>query len=230
MHSLVFDLDGTISDPAVGVARSIDYALGAFGYPGISEKNVSEHIGPPLDATFRRLAAGACDATILGMVAKYRERYAAAGWAENVVYPGIAEALGHLASRGVRMGICTSKRADFAERILTRFGLRTYFGFISGGDIDITKHEQLRTLVEQRTVSPGAAMIGDRADDVAAARNNGLGSIAVLWGHGSRDELLGAAPDRLLESPVELRTLAGEVLTNRATQHALAADGAARRR
>jgi phosphoglycolate phosphatase len=72
MQRLIFDLDGTISDPTVGIGRSINYALGAFGYPEIGEEDVSQHIGNPLDATFRRIAPGASAATILGMVAKYR--------------------------------------------------------------------------------------------------------------------------------------------------------------
>jgi phosphoglycolate phosphatase len=211
MQPLIFDLDGTISDPMVGIGRSISYALGAFGYPEIGEEEVCQHIGHPLDATFRRIAPGASAATILGMVAKYRERYGEVGYAENLVYPGIPEALQHLASHGVQMGICTSKRVDFTERILTLFQLRSYFAFVSAGDIGVRKDEQLRTLIEQSTVSHGAAMIGDRAVDVTAARANGLRSIGVLWGYGSREELMGAVPDQLLESPMELKGLAAAV-------------------
>jgi phosphoglycolate phosphatase len=201
MQHLIFDLDGTISDPAVGFGRSINYALGAFGYPEIGEAEVSQHIGPPLDGTFRRIAPGASDATILGMVAKYRERYGEVGYAENLVYPGIPEALQHLASHGIHMGICTSKRGDFAERILTLFQLRSYFAFVSAGDIGVRKDEQLRTLIEQGTVSEDAAMIGDRAVDLTAARANGLRSIGVLWGYGSREELLGASPTNSWSRP-----------------------------
>lgn len=208
MQPLIFDLDGTISDPAVGIGRSINHALAAFGYPEIGEEEVSGHIGPPLDATFRRIAPGASDATIHGMVARYRERYGEVGYAENLVYPGIREALRHLAAHGVQMGICTSKRVDFAQRILTLFELRPYFAFVCGGDIGIRKDEQLRALVEQGTVSRDATMIGDRAVDMTAARANGLRSIGVLWGFGSREELMEAVPDQLLSAPVELKGLA----------------------
>jgi phosphoglycolate phosphatase len=209
MQPLIFDLDGTISDPRVGIGRSINYALDAFGYQVIGEEEVSQHIGPPLDAIFRRVAPGASDATIVGMVTKYRERYGEVGYAENHVYPGIPQALQHLASRGVVMAVCTSKRVDFAERILTLFQLRSYFAFVCGGDIGVRKDEQLRFLIEQGTVDRGAAMIGDRAVDITAARANGLRAIGALWGHGSRVELVGAFPDQLLESPIELKTLAG---------------------
>ena len=208
MHTLIFDLDGTISDPTLGTGRSMNYALSAFGYPGISAEAVPQYIGPPLDDVFRRIAPGASAAMIVAMIAKYRERYSEVGYAENLVYPGIPEALQTLAARGVRMGVCTSKRVDFAERILTLFQLRSYFAFVSGGVIGVGKDEQLRTLVQQGTVSPSAAMIGDRDIDIAAARANSLRSIAVLWGHGSREELLKAAPDQLLETPVELQGLA----------------------
>jgi len=141
------------------------------------------------------------------MIAKYRERYGEIGYAENVVYAGIPEALEHIASQGVPMGVCTSKRVDFAERILALFQLRAYFQFLSGGDIGVSKKDQLRILLEQGTASYSSTMIGDRAIDVTAARANGLRSVGVLWGHGSKDELLGAAPDRLLESPFELKGL-----------------------
>ena len=207
---LIFDLDGTIADPTVGIGRSINYALAAFGHPEIGAERISEHIGPPLDAIFRRIVPGVSADTILGMVAKYRERYGEVGYAENVVYPGVPETLEDLAAHGVPMGICTSKRVDFAERILTLFRLRSYFGFVSGGEIGICKEEQLRILITQGTVNQGAVMIGDRAADIIAARANGLGSIGVLWGHGSREELLRAVPDQLVESPMELKRLAGE--------------------
>lgn len=204
---LIFDLDGTISDPTVGIGRSINYALATFGHPAVNEHEVSQCIGPPLDAAFRQLARDASDDAILGMVAKFRERYEEVGYAENVVYAGIPEALEHLASHGVPMGVCTSKRVDFAERILTLFQLRTYFMFVSGGDIGVRKDDQLRLLLEQGAAGHCSTMIGDRATDVTAARANGLRSVGVLWGHGSKQELLGAAPDRLLEFPFELRDL-----------------------
>jgi phosphoglycolate phosphatase len=229
MRAVIFDLDGTISDPTVGIGRSINYALGTFGYPEIDEKEVSQHIGPPLDAIFQRLVPHASADVVLALVARYRERYGDVGYAENAVYPGIIEALEYLASHGVRMGICTSKRADFAERILLLFHLRSHFTFVSAGDIGVPKEEQLRALIEQNTVSHDAAMVGDRAVDMTAARANGLRSIGVLWGHGGRDELAKALPDLLLESPMELKRLVGPIHRRSPARPALAADGTARR-
>ncbi|MGE3469009.1 MAG: HAD hydrolase-like protein, partial [Vicinamibacterales bacterium] len=195
----------------VGIWRSINYALAAFAYPAVDEQTVSQYIGPPLDVVFRQIAPMEADAPILGMVAKYRERYGEVGYAENVVYAGIPDALASLASHGVPMGVCTSKRADFAERILARFHLRRHFDFISGGDVGVGKDHQLRMLLESGTADPGSVMIGDRAVDVIAARAAGLRSVGVLWGHGSLQELQDAAPDRLLDAPDDLKRLVNAV-------------------
>jgi phosphoglycolate phosphatase len=205
--ALIFDLDGTLSDPVVGIGRSLNYALEAFGYPTLSAPEVSRYVGPPLDWAFRQIVPDASPDTVLALVAKYRERYSDVGYAENTLYPGIADALAEMSSDGVRMGVCTSKRREFAERILELFDLRQHFNFVNGGDVGVGKGDQLRELLDQGTVGPASTMIGDRAVDIEAARANGLGAVGVLWGHGTRAELLRAVPDRLLQSPLELAGL-----------------------
>ena len=204
---LIFDLDGTLSDPTIGIWRSINHALAAFDHPAVSEHTVAQYIGPPLDDTFRRLAPLETEDGILGMVVKYRERYGEVGYAENVVYAGIPEALEHLAAHGVPMGVCTTKRADFAERILALFDLRRHFDFVSGGDIGIDKEQQLTGLRERGAADHASVMIGDRAIDVIAARAAGMRSVGVLWGHGSLRELRDAGADRILSTPEELKLL-----------------------
>jgi phosphoglycolate phosphatase len=102
------------------------------------------------------------------------------------------------------MGVSTSKRKNFAERILEMFGLREHFSFEDGGDVGVVRAEQLHAHLEQGTVGPASTMIGDRAVDIEGARANGLGTVGVLWGHGTRVKLVAAGPDRLLESPAEL--------------------------
>ena len=168
-----------------------------------------QYIGPPLDHAFRSRLASVTPEHIRELVAKYRERYAEVGFAENVMYPGIPEALYALDAAGIPLGLCTSKRADFAESILELFDLRHYFRFVSGGDVGIRKSDQLAALVKRGVITTSATMIGDRSIDILAARENGLKSVAVLWGHGSRDELQGALPDAFVGSPQELVTLAG---------------------
>lgn len=204
---LIFDLDGTISDPSLGIWRCLNYALNSFGYASIPEASISTHIGPPIDHAFRALAGSESEAHVLALVAKFRERYADVGYAENTLYPGIEDALGKLAGAGMRMGVCTSKRADFAEKILSMFGLRDCFEFVSGGDIGITKRSQLAALVQQARVRPGSTMIGDRAIDVGAGKANALRTVGVLWGHGSEEELTTAGADLILVEPSRLECL-----------------------
>jgi len=209
--SLVFDLDGTISDPAVGIGRSINYALQFYSYPAISEDQVSQFIGPQLDTTFESITGNSSPTHIAALVSKYRERYADVGYAENILYSGVPEALEALASAGVPIGLCTSKRVDFAESILRLFGLRHHFRFLSGGEIGVHKKQQLASLLSDRTISLASIMIGDRAVDIEAAKVNGLRSVGVLWGHGSVAELTAAGPDVLLEFPPQLVELRNAV-------------------
>jgi len=204
---LVFDLDGTISDPALGIGRCLNYSLNAFGFPELAVREVSPFIGLPLDLTFRQITGSPSDVLLADMVAKFRERYSEIGYAENTLYPGIPDAIHHLYKQDTPLGLCTSKRLDFAEKILELFHLREYFSYISGGDIGIKKEEQLRSLLKNKTIGRNAVMIGDRAVDIHAARANGIASVGVLWGHGSKRELQEAFPDKLLKRPEQLQDL-----------------------
>lgn len=202
--TLIFDLDGTLSNPAVGIARCINHGLLGHGYAPIDETTVSRYIGPPLDDSFAAITGSTDPAQMAALVATYRERYAAVGYAENQLYPGIPELLATLRQRGLRLGVCTSKRVDFAEQILVMFGLRAHFSFVDGGEMGRHKHEQLRDLLRADVITPDAVMVGDREVDVSAARANGLQVAAVLWGHGSAQELQDAQPDWLLARPAEV--------------------------
>jgi len=210
LHDLaLFDLDGTLSDPLVGIARSINYALAHFGYAEVELSELSAHVGPPLDHAFRSLTGVESPAELAGLVAKYRERYGDVGYSENVLYPGIPEALEALRLAGVSLAVCTSKRADFAERILRMFGIRSYFRFVTGGEIGVHKWQQIEALVKEGAVTPSTVMVGDRSVDLLAAHRNGLHGAGVLWGHGSRAELENERPRYLLSSPEELQGLVG---------------------
>ncbi|MEO8554102.1 MAG: HAD hydrolase-like protein [Kofleriaceae bacterium] len=198
-RSLIFDLDGTLSDPFEGIARCYDHALAAHHYPLVPRDELAKLVGPPLDQCLRGL--GVREDEIADVIATYRVRYGAAGYAENRLYDGISAMLGAL---GGTLGLCTSKRADFAERILDLFGLRSRFAFVSGGDIGITKAQQLAALLAAGTIDRDAIMIGDRAVDLEAAHANGLASCGVLWGFGARAELEAAQPRYLVETPAEL--------------------------
>jgi len=212
IHDVVlFDLDGTLSDPLVGIGRSINYALAHFGYAEIPLSELAVHVGPPLDQAFSSITGLSLPSALDGFVAKYRERYGEIGYSENVLYPGIPEAVHSLASAGVTLGLCTSKRADFAEKILELFGLKSYFSFVSGGEIGTHKWQQIRALLETGAITQSTVMVGDRAVDITAAHRNGLQAAGVLWGHGSREELEAEQPRYLFKTPDELLCLTGSV-------------------
>lgn len=201
---LLFDLDGTLSDPIEGIAGAINYALDAFGYDTRPVTDLGRFIGPPLDLTFRELVPSGDEDHIRKLVETFRVYFGRQGYRENRVYEGIPEVVKTLNSQGVPMGICTAKRKDFAERIVRMFGLAPCFDFVSGGDIGIRKGDQIRELLEEHRISTAAVMIGDREGDITAARENGLRSAGVLWGYGTREELAAAGPDWLLTSPSDL--------------------------
>lgn len=202
--TLLFDLDGTLSDPAVGICRSINHALARHGHAEIDPAGISAWIGPPLEQSFREITGVQDDDHVRALIGAYRERYGDIGYAENGLYPGIPEALQALREAGLPLGLCTSKRADFAQRILALFGLQDLFGFVSGGDIGREKWQQIAELKSQGRVGPQALMVGDRAVDITAAHRNGLAAAGVLWGHGSREELQAQRPRHLLTTPDEL--------------------------
>jgi len=204
---LIFDLDGTISDPSRGICSCINHALRAHGFPEVAREAVAAQIGPPLDEIFKKFRPQAGQALISDLISTYRQRYAETGYAENELYPGIPDALGELSGRGVRLGVCTSKRKDFADRILTMFGLMSHFSFVDGGDIGIGKRDQLADLIQSGAIDRQAVMIGDREVDISAARANGLRSVGVIWGFGDVNELSGAGADMIISDPKELSQL-----------------------
>ncbi len=202
--TLIFDLDGTISDPFVGISRSINYALESLGYDPVDPERVRPLIGPPLTEIFEILLGGLRDPDMQDLVDKYRERYASVGYAENRIYADIPGIIVQLAENGYRMGVCTSKRADYAQRIVDMFGLAQHFSFVDGGGVGVEKRQQIESMVANGLTASSAIMIGDRAVDILAGRSNDMASAGVLWGFGERPELENAAPDHLLESPAEL--------------------------
>lgn len=205
---LVFDLDGTLSDPKEGITKSINYALIKHGYEVQCVDMLAPLvIGPPLDESFRALTKVTDSAHIGSLVTSYRERYADLGYRENILYDGIDEALGALKDRGIKMGVCTSKPERFARPILEMFGLINYFDFVSGGDVGVKKGAQLRMLLEQKAIAHNSLMIGDRAVDMIAARENDLFCAGVLWGYGSHTELSEHKPEYLLNRVDEFKIL-----------------------
>jgi phosphoglycolate phosphatase len=207
--TIIFDLDGTISDPLVGISTSINYALDAYDYDVVDVEVVRPLVGPPLTEIFEHLIGKITEPRMHELVDKYRERYAAVGYTENIIYEQIPDTIATLSASGYALGVCTSKRADYASNIVEMFQLYGYFSFVDGGDFGIHKVDQLRGLVANGLNPDSTIMVGDREVDISAAKGNNIASVGVLWGLGSRSELQKAQPDHLLERPKDLLALFG---------------------
>lgn len=208
MRTLLVDLDGTLTDNFDGISRSIGYALAALGAPTPDSRDLHRCVGPPLRVSFARLLGTTETTRIEQAIALYRERYTESGWAENVVYDGIALLLDTLRGRGHRLLLCTSKPQPFAERIVGRFGIAPHLSGVYGADLAGTLDDKSRLvahlLSREGLDGSDCAMIGDREHDVLAARRNGVASIGVLWGYGSRAELEAAGADAIVDAPAEV--------------------------
>jgi len=204
-HSLIFDLDGTLTDPLTGIVRCMNYALSSHGYQPRSEQEIKPYIGPPLEVALADLSGSTSESHIKELVATYRERYGELGYRENVVYDGIFDLLDTLQAQGFRMGVCTSKFEKYAIKVLEEFRLDKYFTFVSGsGAHGTVKSDQLRGLLESKIVLDSSLMIGDRYIDLTSAKKTGLRSAGVLWGYGSEEELAAEKPEFIAESPAQL--------------------------
>lgn len=200
---VLFDLDGTLTDPLEGIGRSINHALAHFGHPERTLKELAWCIGPPLTESFPVLSGNPDPKHTHDLILKYRERYSVTGYAENILYPGIAGLLEALSANGIPMAVCTSKKEEFAEQILALFGLSRHFSFVSGG-AGQPKWEQMAALRESGRVGKRSLMVGDRVFDMHAAHRNDLAAAGVLWGYGSREELEAESPQFLCEKPEDL--------------------------
>ncbi|WP_129630031.1 HAD family hydrolase [Candidatus Oscillochloris fontis] len=211
--TVLFDLDGTLTDPFEGISRSINYALERLGRPAIPLEILRTWIGPSLRDSF----ASVLDedrGLVEQAVALYRERYGPIGSTENRIYPGIPELLGDLSAAGCAVCLATSKPQIFARHILEHFGLEQHFSVIGGASLDTSRERKadviayvLDQLPPQRRER--VVMVGDREHDVAGATEHGIPAIGVSWGYGSAEELSVAGAVAVVERVVDLRPLLG---------------------
>ena len=209
---ILLDLDGTVSDPMVGICTSVQYGLKKMGIDVPDIKVLIPFIGPPLRDSFRNYYH-IPEEDIEKVVAFYRERFSTVGLFENELYPGMEEMLKSLKAAGKHLALASSKPRVFVEKILDYFHISDYFDVIMGSELDGTREnkieiieECLRLLFKGETVEKErCVMVGDRKFDVEAARKVGLKSIGVTYGYGSREELSEAGADVIVDSVEELK-------------------------
>lgn len=205
---ILFDLDGTLTDPMVGITKSVQYALKKFGIEVKDHTTLASFIGPPLRDSFcEQYGMSPEDAN--RAITYYREYYKPVGIFENELYEGIDSMLRVLKDQQHILVLATSKPEVFAERILEYFHIKQYFAFIAGADLAETrvkKEEVIRYALEQFPVPPqrNVIMVGDRKYDIEGARQCGIPTVAVTYGYGSRDELAQAKPSKIVTTVKEL--------------------------
>ena len=195
---ILFDLDGTLTDPGEGITNSVAHALKKWGIEVADRSTLYRFIGPPLKDSFMDYCGFDDDAEGERAVAAYREYYHDIGIYENLVYDGIEELLKALKEKGKTVVLATSKPEPYAIRILVHFGLDKYFDVIAGATMDSTRVKKADVIayaiekIEDKLGHPldrtTAVMVGDRCQDVEGATANGLDSIGVLFGYGDEDE------------------------------------------
>lgn len=204
----LFDLDGTVTDPGVGITNSVMYALSKFGIEEGDRRKLYRFIGPPLADSFRDFYGFTTEEAQAG-VGFYREYYSEKGMLENVLYPGMEELLARMKADGKILIMATSKPEFFARQIVEYFHLEKYFDFIAGATMDqsrVKKGDVIAYALEQCGITDRetALMIGDRKHDIEGARENGLDSMGVLYGYGSREELEEAGAVYIVETVEEI--------------------------
>ncbi|WP_455603096.1 HAD-IA family hydrolase [Acinetobacter pecorum] len=199
IKNILIDLDGTLTDPKVGITTSARYGLEKIGHPISDEINIDWIIGPPLKASLAKILNVEADHVLAEQaLMAYRERFAVKGLYENHVFEGVAETLAELKRRGYRLFVATAKPTVYAKQILEHFDLAQYFTEIYGSELNgerTNKAELIQyILAQQQLQADQCMMVGDREHDIFGARQNGMETIAVNYGYGSQQELALAQP------------------------------------
>lgn len=206
--NLLFDLDGTLTDPFTGITKCISYALDMLGRKLPPRESLRWCIGPPLKDSFAKLLASDDDVLTEKAVAFYRERFGTVGLFENEVYDGIPEVLEALQKNGHMLYVATSKPVVYAERIIDHFGLHRHFKWTFGSELDGTRSDKtslISHILQRELIAPSeTSMIGDREHDIIGAKENGIYGFGVLWGYGTKAELENSGAHAFFRTPREL--------------------------
>lgn len=215
--TILFDLDGTLTDPKEGITKCIQYALEKLGRPVPPASELEWCIGPPLLSSFQKILAGTAPSLAEEALDLYRVRFREKGMFENTPYPEISSALELLTSHGFKLLLATSKPSVFATEILDHFGLARFFTRIYGSELNgrfSEKADLIRHILDENRLSGAdTIMVGDREHDVIGAKKNGIASIGVTYGYGSREELQRAGADFVVDSPRALVHLLTKIHT-----------------
>lgn len=211
---ILFDLDGTLTDPGIGITNSVMYALEKFGIEVEDRASLYKFIGPPLLDSFQNFYGFTKEESELALK-YYREYFRPKGLYENHVYDGVEDLLRELKAGGKKMIVATSKPEEFAVEILKHFNLYQYFDFVGGASMDekrVKKSDVIAYALEKGDVTDldAVVMIGDREHDVYGAKQIGVDSIGVLYGYGDYEELKQAGADYIVERPSEILKIVEE--------------------
>lgn len=210
-RAVLFDLDGTLTDPKPGITRCIQYALSELGYPLPDVEDLCWCIGPPLQQSFAALLQTSDPAMIQRAVSFYRERYSTIGLFENTLYQGIPEILQSIRSTGCQTFVATSKPHVYANRIINHFSLSSLFDRVYGSELDGTrsmKGDLIHYILETEQIKPvNTVMIGDRKHDMIGATQNQVCAIGVTYGYGDREELANHGASAIANTPDEIPML-----------------------
>ena len=201
---ILFDLDGTLTDPAEGITNSVAYSLSKYGIEVSDKKELYKFIGPPLKDSYMEYY-GFSESDAVTAIEYYREYFKPKGMFENEVYSGVPELLGELKQSGKKIILATSKPEVFSTEILKHFDLYKYFDFVSGATLDGTRSKKADIIsyaISEMgiTEKEKCLMVGDRAQDINGAIANDIDSLGVLFGYGDRAELENAGATYIAES------------------------------
>ena len=205
---ILFDLDGTLTDPGIGITNSVLYALGKYGIEVNDRSDLYKFIGPPLRDSFE-VYYGFSKEDSKKAVEYYREYYKDKGIFENAVYDGAEDLLKTLKSSGKTLILATSKPEVYAKQIVEHFDIAKYFTYIAGSNLDgtrVKKDEVIQYALERYNITDltKAIMIGDREHDILGAKEIGISSIGVLFGYGDRTELENAGADYIVDTVADI--------------------------
>jgi len=207
---ILFDLDGTLTNPEIGITSSVMYALEKFNIKVEDRRVLHPFIGPPLKYSFQ-IFYGLSEEESELAIKYYRERFSVTGLFENEVYEGVENLLQELRTSGKTLIIATSKPEEFTLRILEHFDLLKYFDFVAGATMDGSRGEKADVITYALEISgiedkSQAIMIGDRNYDILGAKENGLDSIGVLYGFGDYEELTEAGANYIAKNVEDILT------------------------